>query len=76
MPGGTALLPLFWALTKLDDREGKKEVPSGGVSFETPRFDSHLPKADLLTFWFSHVGPFLVKAPKGDHLLFSGLLGK
>ena len=23
---------------------------------------------DLLTFWFCHVGPFVVIAPKGDHL--------
>ena len=40
-------------------------------------FKSHLPEADLLTFWFSHFGfPFLVKVPKGDHLVFPGLLGK
>ena len=26
---------------------------------------TQLPKADLLTFWFSSVGPFLVMAPKG-----------
>ena len=27
---------------------------------------AQLLKADLLTFWFSEVGPFLVTAPKGD----------
>ena len=26
---------------------------------------THLPKADLLTFWLSHFGPFLVQVPKG-----------
>ena len=36
---------------------------------------SHLPKADLLTFWFSHFGPCLVKVPKGEPL-FPGPLGK
>ena len=30
---------------------------------------THLPKADLLTFWFSNVGPFLVKVPKGEPLI-------
>ena len=30
--------------------------------------DSHLPKADLLTFWFSNFGPFFV-VPKGSHLI-------
>ena len=29
-------------------------------------------KADLLTFWFSLFGLFLVEVPKGDHLLFAG----
>ena len=36
---------------------------------ELPR----LPKANLLTFWFPHFGPFLVMAPKGDQLLFRPL---
>ena len=33
---------------------------------------TQLPKADLFTFWFSFVGPFVVMPPKGDHLLFLG----
>ena len=37
---------------------------------------TQLPKADLLTFWFSSFGPFLVKAPKGDHLLFPFFFGQ
>ena len=38
---------------------------------------SQLPKADLLTFWFSHVGfPFLVEVPKGDYLLCPTPLGQ
>ena len=40
---------------------------------ERCRGQSHLPKADLLTF--SHLWqPFFVKVPKGDHLLFLGLV--
>ena len=27
--------------------------------------EARLSKADLLTFWFSHFGPFLVEVPKG-----------
>ena len=39
---------------------------------------AHLPKANRpdLTFWFSSFGPCLVKVPKGESLLFPGLLGK
>ena len=32
---------------------------------ELERDITQLSKADLLTFWFSHFGPFLVKVPKG-----------
>ena len=31
---------------------------------------TQLSKADLLTFWFSHVGPFLVEVPKGEPFSF------
>ena len=39
----------------------------GGASREARgwRVVSQLFKADLLTFWFSHFGPYLVMAPKG-----------
>ena len=32
-------------------------------------------RIDLLSFWLSHFGPFLVEVPKGDHLLVLGPLG-
>ena len=31
---------------------------------------------DLLTFWFSHFGPYLAMTPKGDHRLVPGSLGR
>ena len=37
---------------------------------------TNLPNADLLTFWFPCVGPYVVKIPKRDHLLFLGPLGR
>ena len=49
---------------------GRRKAPSGQLPYALEEIDytlSHtqLPKADLLTFWFSSVGPFLVMAPKG-----------
>ena len=38
-------------------------------------FVASVVQSDLLTFWFSHFGPFLV-VPKGDHLSVLGPLGR
>ena len=61
-----------------------KTTFSGGSWFPAVHFHSNpcpflslsCPKRiDILTFWFSDFDPFLVMAPKGDHLLFLGPLG-
>ena len=68
----------LWGVVPLVEKESTLLVCSPKmfhhVRQNAPKWASNtqLSKADLLTFVLSPFGPFLVKVPKGDHVLFPG----